>query len=177
MTSLDGGGRRWRGDCGPSRVLFGCDECKVPAGPAAEMPSQHTVYCVEAWAKGWGERPGPEGPFPKESAEGEGAQMSWHPGTVGGSGKHTEWDDFEVIACVHLFKITTLSIPHCPNERIKKEVFWPIWKYMILGNSLAVRWLGLSSFTARARVQSLVGELWSHKLRCVAKKKKKKEGK
>ena len=32
-----------------------------------------------------------------------------------------------------------------------------------IGNSLAVQWLGLGTFTAVARVQSLVGELRSHK--------------
>ena len=35
-----------------------------------------------------------------------------------------------------------------------------------------VQWLGLGSFTARARVQSLVGELRSHKPRGTAKTKK-----
>ena len=39
------------------------------------------------------------------------------------------------------------------------------------GNSLAVQWLGLSTFTALAQVQSLVRELRSHKLLCVAKNK------
>ena len=38
-----------------------------------------------------------------------------------------------------------------------------------LGNSLAVRWLGLGVLTAGARVQSLVGELRSRKLRGAAK--------
>ena len=38
-----------------------------------------------------------------------------------------------------------------------------------------VQWLGLGDFTARAQVQSLVGELRSHKLRGVAKRKKKKK--
>ena len=36
---------------------------------------------------------------------------------------------------------------------------------------MAVQWLGLSAFTARAQVQSLVGELRSHKLHGVTKKK------
>ena len=40
------------------------------------------------------------------------------------------------------------------------------------GNSLGVQWLGLHAFTARGRVQSLVGELRSHKLCSGAKKKK-----
>ena len=44
----------------------------------------------------------------------------------------------------------------------------------ILGNSLEVQWLGLSAFTAMAQVQSLVGELRSHKTRGSAKKKKSK---
>ena len=34
---------------------------------------------------------------------------------------------------------------------------------------LVFQWLGLSAFTAGAQVQSLVGELKSHKLRGVAK--------
>ena len=42
----------------------------------------------------------------------------------------------------------------------------PLWDF------LAVQWLGLGSFTAVARVQSLVGELRSYKLRSAAKKKK-----
>ena len=33
-----------------------------------------------------------------------------------------------------------------------------------MGNSLAVQWLGLCAFTARAWVQSLVRELRPHKL-------------
>ena len=37
-----------------------------------------------------------------------------------------------------------------------------------MGNSLAVQWLGLGAFTARAQVQSLVGELRSRKPRGVA---------
>ena len=43
------------------------------------------------------------------------------------------------------------------------------------GNSLAVQWLGLSTFTAMAQVQSLVGEVRSQKLCGIAKKKKKAE--
>ena len=43
-------------------------------------------------------------------------------------------------------------------------------------NFLTVEWLGLGTFTARAQVQSLVGELRSHKSCSAAKilKKKKK---
>ena len=41
--------------------------------------------------------------------------------------------------------------------------------------SLVVQWLRLSTFTVRAQVQSLVGELRSHKPCCVARKKKKKK--
>ena len=37
--------------------------------------------------------------------------------------------------------------------------------------SLSVQWLGLRAFTAGAQVQSLVGELKSHKLWGAAKKK------
>ena len=43
----------------------------------------------------------------------------------------------------------------------------------MIGSSLVVQWLGLGSFTAGAWVQSLVRELRSSKLHCVAKKKKK----
>ena len=43
-----------------------------------------------------------------------------------------------------------------------------IFNKIIIGNSLAVQWLALSVFTAGARVQSLVGELRSHKPRNVA---------
>ena len=38
------------------------------------------------------------------------------------------------------------------------------------GNSLVVQWLGLRAFTAVAQVQSLVGELRSHKPCSAAKK-------
>ena len=48
-------------------------------------------------------------------------------------------------------------------------------KKFITGNSLVVQWLGLGTFTAGARVQSLVGKLRSHKLCSTAKKKKKKK--
>ena len=43
------------------------------------------------------------------------------------------------------------------------------------GNSSVVQWLGLHAFIAVACVQSLVGELRSHKPASVAKKKKKKD--
>ena len=43
-----------------------------------------------------------------------------------------------------------------------------------LGNSLAVQWLGLGALTARAGVQSLVGELRSCTQRGTTEKKKKK---
>ena len=44
-------------------------------------------------------------------------------------------------------------------------------------NFLTVEWLGLGTFTARAQVQSLVGELRSHKSCSAAKSlKKKKDG-
>ena len=41
---------------------------------------------------------------------------------------------------------------------------------MVPGNSQAVQWLGLGALTAGARVQYLIGELRSCKLRSVAKK-------
>ena len=44
-------------------------------------------------------------------------------------------------------------------------------KEMKIGNSLAVQWLGLCALTAGAQVQSLVGELSSHKPRGAAEKK------
>ena len=44
-------------------------------------------------------------------------------------------------------------------------------KIIILVNSLGVKWLGLSAFTAVAQVQSPVGELRSHKPSSIAKKK------
>ena len=46
-----------------------------------------------------------------------------------------------------------------------------------LGNSLVVQWLGYGTFTVVAQVQSLVGELRSHKPLTAVKKKKKKERK
>ena len=42
----------------------------------------------------------------------------------------------------------------------------------VLGNFLVVLWLGLSTFSARAWVQSLVGELRTHKPCGVASKRK-----
>ena len=45
-----------------------------------------------------------------------------------------------------------------------------------MGNSLVVQWLGLSAFTAAAQVQSLVGELRSHKLCGLARIKNKEDG-
>ena len=45
---------------------------------------------------------------------------------------------------------------------------------MIIGNSLAVQWLGLCTLTAVAWAQSLVWELRSRKLCSATKKKKKK---
>ena len=46
-----------------------------------------------------------------------------------------------------------------------------ILKRLNLGNSLAVQWLGLCAYTARALVRSLVTELRSHKLCSAAKNK------
>ena len=43
------------------------------------------------------------------------------------------------------------------------------------GNSLAVQWLGLSTFTVESCVQSLVGELRAHMLHSAVRKKKKKQ--
>ena len=48
------------------------------------------------------------------------------------------------------------------------------WKRVLLGgNSLAVPWLGLGVFTARAQVRSPVGEVRSGKEHSVAKKREK----
>ena len=48
-------------------------------------------------------------------------------------------------------------------------------KKWIIGNSLADQWLRLGAFIARIWVQSLVGELRSHKPHSTAKKGKKKK--
>ena len=45
-------------------------------------------------------------------------------------------------------------------------------KKNLTGNSLAVQWLGLGTFTAGAQVQSLIGELRSTNLVVRPKKKK-----
>ena len=50
----------------------------------------------------------------------------------------------------------------------------PLLKVKPIGNSLALQWLGLCALTAGARVQSLVGELRSHKPLGTGRKKKKK---
>ena len=42
----------------------------------------------------------------------------------------------------------------------------------MMQTSLAIQWLGLGTFTARAQVQSLVGELISGKMPRMTKKKK-----
>lgn len=48
------------------------------------------------------------------------------------------------------------------------------WKRVLLGgNSLAVPWLGLGVFTARAQVRAPVGEVRSGKEHSVAKKREK----
>ena len=69
----------------------------------------------------------------------------------------------ELISC-RCSKNTKSSLGWCKENRIwiKKTLAW--------GNSLAVKWLKLSAFTAIACVQSLVGELRSCKLHGVAKK-------
>ena len=53
------------------------------------------------------------------------------------------------------------------------KTVWRFLKKLKIGNSLAVQWLGLSTFIAGAQVQSVVGELGSHKPHGAAKKKKK----
>ena len=55
---------------------------------------------------------------------------------------------------------------------MKQKILCVISKKPQRGSSLVVQWLGLGSFTAVARVPSLVGELRSHKMHGTAKKKK-----
>ena len=43
---------------------------------------------------------------------------------------------------------------------------------MKIGTSLAIQWLGPQTFTAKGRVQSLVGELRACKLHSITKKTK-----
>ena len=50
-----------------------------------------------------------------------------------------------------------------------------VLKMKVIGNSLAVQWLGLNAFTATARVQSLVGELRSRNPRGTAEKRERKK--
>ena len=61
----------------------------------------------------------------------------------------------------------------CPRANVSAEHVFGIcclFYKIVLGNSLVVQWLGLHAFTAVARVQSLFGELRSHKLRSAVKK-------
>ena len=51
---------------------------------------------------------------------------------------------------------------------------WVVIRKFTVRSSLVVQWLGLCAFTAVAWVQSLIGELRSHKLLSTAKKKKRK---
>ena len=60
---------------------------------------------------------------------------------------------------------------------VRLELYTFCYKENALGNSLVGQWFGLGAFTARTWVQSLVGELISHKMHSsgIKKKKKKKE--
>ena len=82
-------------------------------------------------------------------------------------------------------KEVTWKIRKCfeKNEN-KNKTYWKLLdtpkvqlkdKFITVGNSLAVQWLGLSTFTAVARVQSLVGELRSRKPCSMAPSKKKRQ--
>jgi len=64
----------------------------------------------------------------------------------------------------HLVLPIIPSLPSCPTSgylQLHTLHSGNIKNFMILGDSLAVQWLGLSTSTAVARVQSLVGELRS----------------
>ena len=58
-------------------------------------------------------------------------------------------------------------------QGISRHLGISVNKTKIPGNSLAIQWLGLGTFTARALVQFLVRELRSRKLSGTAKTKKK----
>ena len=75
---------------------------------------------------------------------------------------------------LHIWLIATEGHinPNCRNI-IKKRM---ALKCMVLGSSLVAYWLEFGTFTAVARVQSLVGELKFCKPCLVAKKKKKRHG-
>ena len=92
----------------------------------------------------------------------------------------------EIKSCVHkktciwifiavLFIITKKNRRKCPSTdwmvNILRYIHTAI-KNKLLGNSLAVQWLGLGTFTATTWVQSLVGELRSCKF-CSRKTKTK----
>ena len=70
-------------------------------------------------------------------------------------------------------KTPTWAVPNFVTHRSCKIIIVCCLKLLSLGNSLAVQWLGLSAFTAGARVQSLVRELRSHQPHGEAKKRKK----
>ena len=67
-----------------------------------------------------------------------------------------------------LIKCYILFLTH---DHFKANAFSCLFKKAAYGNSLEAHWLGLSTFTARAWVQSLVRELRSHKLCGMAKNK------
>ena len=66
----------------------------------------------------------------------------------------------------HYFEIIMVIRPISKSCYLMNEAHITISQFFLnmLGHSLAVQWLELGAFTARARVQSLVRELRSHKL-------------
>ena len=60
------------------------------------------------------------------------------------------------------------------EKKLSRKFSWHCNRLRFLENSLAVQWLGIYAFTAKDRVQSLVGELRSLKSCDTAKNKKKK---
>ena len=79
------------------------------------------------------------------------------------------------IKVIDLFKILYLAHRRIYFTHSFIEIYVELRKWVIRGNSPMVQWLILgSTFTDVAQVQFLVGELRSHTLHDVAKKKKKK---
>ena len=69
-------------------------------------------------------------------------------------------------------QLTCLALPLGENNTwFRRRGPLPAQEWL-LGNSLAVQWLGLGAFTAGAQVQSLVGKLRSCKPCGMAKKKR-----
>ena len=58
------------------------------------------------------------------------------------------------------------------DKSFSVKVDLTLLKIHFCGNSLAIQWLGLGTFSARVRVQSSVGDLRPHKLPNMAQPKK-----